>query len=242
MTPFFDPIFVRGVRELAAQANLGSLDKDDVLKLNEIVWDLVIERILTFGTGTGEPTWPFLRLTDHGRAVISGEPTYFDPEEYVQALMNLVPDLDSVIGQYALEGLRCFRQNLIFASAVMIGAAAERAMLLLLEAIRDWEREDKKRKKLDSLLERPSLPRIFETIRTTVNSLIAQKIMPFKVHEGSTEHLLSLSEMIRVQRNDAVHPTAAKVNRRKVFLAIQTFPVAIEGIYRLKSWFLEESG
>lgn len=231
---------IRGVRELVSNNNFGSFDRRDELKVNEIVWDLVIERILTFGTKTGEPKWPFLRLTDHGKSFISsGEPLFYDPEEYIDNLLKIVPNLDSVISQYALESLRCFRQNLMFASAVMIGAAAERGILLLIEAVRDSEKDTKKRKNLTSLIERPNIPKIFEAIRNTINFQIAQKPIPYKVHEGITEHLLSLYEMIRVQRNDAVHPTHANVSREKGFLSIQAFPVAIESLYRLREWFLK---
>ena len=59
----------------------------------------------------------------------------------------------------------------------------------------------------------------------------------YAVHQGCSEHLISLFEMIRVQRNDAVHPTVGDVNRDKVFLTIQTLPTAISCVYKLIEWF-----
>jgi len=67
--------------------------------------------------------------------------------------------------------------------------------------------------------------------------LIEANKMPYSVHEGNTQHLLSMFEMIRVQRNDAVHPAIGEVNRAKVFLTIQTLPPALEVTYRLIEWF-----
>lgn len=229
------------VGELAVQSGFSRLDNNDELNLNQIIWDLVIERILTFGTETrSEPKWPFIRVTDHGKAIISSEAHgYYDPDEYVNNLEQLVPSLDEVISQYALESLRCFRQNLIFASAVMIGAAAERAMLLLLEAIGLWVNNEKEKQTINAFLDRPRLPQIFDMIRKIIKTTIDQNLMPYSVHEGVTEHFLSLYEMIRVQRNDAVHPAVGEVSRNKVFLSIQTFPVALEVLFRVNNWFLD---
>lgn len=229
------------VREFVVQSGLGSFDKDDELNLNQIIWDLVIERVLTFGTeNRSEPKWPFLRLTDHGRTLISSEATgYYDPEEYIRNLEDLVPSLDQVISQYALEGLRCFRQNLLFAAAVMMGAGAERAILLLLEAIGSWVGSAKEKQTIQTLIDRPRLPQIFEKIRETIKTASDKKLMPYAVHEGVAEHLLSFYEMIRAQRNDAVHPVVGEVSRHKVFLSIQTFPVALEVLFRVRDWFLE---
>ena len=47
-----------------------------------------------------------------------------------------------------------------------------------------------------------------------------------------------LLEMIRVHRNEAVHPAAAKVNRQKAFIALQTFPEAVRVIEGLRKWFV----
>jgi len=212
----------------------------DELNVSQIVWGLIVDRVLTMGTSKspGEG-WPWFRLTEFGHSVVEqAVPTYYDPEGYVGTLESLAPGLDPVIKQYALEGLNCFRQRLFFAAAVMFGAAAEKAVLLLLQSIGDAETHQQRRDEIVQLLERPSLPKIFETIQSTMDSLKAKKI-PYSVYQGSTEHLLSLFEMIRVQRNDAVHPTTGEVNRTKVFVTIQALPAALEVIYRLIEWFTQ---
>jgi len=122
----------------------------------------------------------------------------------------------------------------------MFGAAAEKAILILLESIAKAETDHKIKSKLEKLVERPNLPEIFASIKDTLDSLVKAKTIPYSVHEGSIEHLLSLFEMIRVQRNDAVHPDIGEVNKTKVFLVIQTFPGALEVTYRLIKWFNEK--
>jgi len=81
------------------------------------------------------------------------------------------------------------------------------------------------------------LPDIYDTILKTIEPLIESNKIPYTVHRGCTEHLISLFEMIRVQRNDAIHPTNGKVDRTKVFLSLQTIPTGLECIYKLIDWF-----
>jgi len=123
----------------------------------------------------------------------------------------------------------------------MVGAAAEREIFRLGRAILASEPEEGT-KKLKEALERGRLPALFQEIRTAIETAIRRDSMPFSVHQGSTEHLLSFQEMIRVQRNDAVHAGGTTVSKEKVFLAIQTFPVAVGAIDRLRSWFEAKEG
>lgn len=37
--------------------------------LQEVVWDLIVERVLTPGADAMNPEWPWLRLTERGRQV-----------------------------------------------------------------------------------------------------------------------------------------------------------------------------
>lgn len=216
----------------------------DKLTINEIIWDLVLERVVTPGAdweNQGFP--PHFRLTEFGKDYISqSAPHYYDPQGYMEFLKNIAQNLDPVIEQYIFESLNCYRQQLLFASAVMIGAAAEKAILLLLQTITDSMSDPNKKRKTAQLLEeRRSLPDMFKTIRETLNPLIKAKTIPYSVHQGCTEHLMSLFEMIRVQRNDAIHPITGQVDRTKVFLSLQTLPTALESINKLSEWFKSNS-
>ena len=219
-----------------------TLNPTDKLTINEIIWDLILERIVTPGFDASNPNLPFFRLTKFGQDYISqSAPHYYDPQGYMEFLRNIVQNLDPVIEQYIFESLNCYRQQLFFASAVMIGAASEKAILLLLQAITDSMSNPSTKRKAAQLLDRPNLPEIFNMITKTLNPLIKAKIIPYSVHQGCTEHLMSLFEMIRVQRNDAIHPVCGQVDRTKVFLSLQTIPTALESINRLIEWFKSNS-
>ncbi|MFC1900069.1 hypothetical protein ACFLYN_00590 [Chloroflexota bacterium] len=218
------------------------LNPKDKLTISEVIWDLIQERVLTPGI-SADNSYPHFRLTEFGKEVIShSAPHYYDPDGYMESLKSIVPNLDSIIEQYILESINCYRRQLFFASAVMIGAAAEKSILLMLEAISGYISDEKMKSKVSLLLERPNLPEIFEAINECINPMIKTKTIPYSVHKGCEEHLLSLFEMIRVQRNDAIHPITGEVSREKVFLSLQTAPVALESVNNFINWFTDNSG
>lgn len=218
------------------------LHPDDKITISEVIWELILEHVITPVGGSPDIGYPQLRITKFGQDYISHSgPHYHDPESYLEFLKNLVNDLDPVIEQYVFESLNCYRQQLFFASAVMIGAAAEKAILLLLQAITDSMSNPSSKRKATELLDRPKLPEIIDMIRENVNNHIKAKTIPYSVHQGCTEHLLSLFEMIRVCRNDAIHPITGQVDRTKVFLSLQTIPTALESVNKLINWFESNS-
>ncbi len=233
----------RGIESLIDERQLGLYDHQTILSINQIVWDLIIERIITPGYENGsEPCWPFLRLTEFGKQIVHNNYSgNYDPLKYIEKIENIVGDLDEVIKQYLYEAFRSYKHSLFFSAAVIIGAAAERALLILLDSIKKWEDDATKQNKITNLIDRPNLPKIFELISKTVNTLIEAKQIPYAIHEGSTEHLLSFYEMIRVQRNESVHPKVVKVNNTKVLLSIQTFPEGLKVLNRISSWFLDNA-
>jgi len=213
------------------------LSKADVLTILEIIWDLIAERVITPGLNKSNLNFPHVSLTPFGKRLISeSAPHYYDPDGYITFLKGLSPKLDTVIEQYVIESINCFRRQLFFASAVMLGAAAEKAVLLLLQAITKAMSDPQKKKEIEKLLEGAKLPAVYDAILETLAPLTKSGRMPYDTHQGSTEHLVSLFEMIRVQRNDAVHPVAGKVNKDKVFLSLQSLPTALGLVYRITDW------
>lgn len=207
--------------------------------VDQALWDLIVERVLSLGSSNGqaEARYPFLYITEMGKAIASGQEHLYDPDEYVGSLRHRVLTLDTVVAQYLLEAVGSFQRGLLFGAAVLCGAAAERQILLLLTAIEKWDPDPTRKTQAQSLLQRPRLPSIFSLVDAAIQDAIANHGMPYAVHQGSSTHLLSLQEMVRVQRNEAVHPVAASVSRDKVFLSLQSFPGAIEVTERLRAWF-----
>jgi len=49
------------------------LPNDDETALNEVVWDLVVERVLTPGIDASNSGWPWLRMTKRGKRIADEE-------------------------------------------------------------------------------------------------------------------------------------------------------------------------
>jgi hypothetical protein len=92
------------------------------------------------------------------------------------------------------------------------------------------------------LLDRRKLLELFETVRDTIREAAIAKLLPYADSEGSTTHLMSLYEAIRVQRNDAVHPMNAIVSEDSVRLLLQSFPYSLSKSEELRVWFAANPG
>lgn len=175
-------------------------------------------------------------LTKRGIVWATGcDPVPEDAEGYTKILRSLVPNLDSVIDQYIREGLSSFERQTLFAAAVMVGAAAEKAVYLLADSMVGAIKDAARRQKFSKLIEQRRLSALFDSIEETIKG--ANQVIPYPVFDGSVSHLMSLFEAIRVQRNDAVHPMNAIVSSDSIRLSFQAFPYALQKSESLREWF-----
>jgi len=112
---------------------------DDRALAQQVFHELYLERIIISGSGPNSMShlmdWPFYRVTEYGKKVLeTAEYEPHDPDGYLANLRGELPNLDDVILRYLDESLTSFRHGLLLASAVTLGCAAEKAMLLFVEA------------------------------------------------------------------------------------------------------------
>jgi hypothetical protein len=164
-------------------------------------------------------------VTERGATWASGaEPVPEDSQVYMDHLLKRVPKLDPVMKEYFAEGLSAFVRGNYFSAAVMVGAAAEKAIYLLAASLKPALIDAAKQGRLQNLTDSErSLKKLFDFVANEIKKGIASKVIPHSVHEGVEAHLGSLIEAVRVQRNDAVHPQNAKVTPDSVSLSYQGF-------------------
>jgi hypothetical protein len=178
--------------------------------------------------------------TPRGAAWADGaEPAPEDVSGYMFRLSSLVPSLDQVIVQYIEEGLGSFARGSCFSAAVMIGAASEKEIYLLADslvgALKDPAAQVKLTKQINT---GRSLYQLLEMIRKHIET--CEKLRGD--FDGAVTHLASLFEAIRVQRNDAVHPSTAAVDEGSVRLSYEAFPHAVDKAEKLRAWFGKNPG
>lgn len=175
--------------------------------------------------------------TPHGTAWANGAaPLPEDVAGYMRHLSTLVPSMDPVICQYIEEGLGSFARGSFFSAAVMIGAASEKEIYLLAGSLVGALKAHPAREKLTKQITTGrSLYRLLEMIRKYIEGCARLR----GDFDGALTHLSSLFEAIRVQRNDAVHPTTGTVDEDSVRLSYDAFPDAIAKAETLRAWFDE---
>lgn len=180
------------------------------------------------------PNW--FRLTERGMQwVSSAGPPLEDSDGFLAALHTLIPTLDPVVKEYIIEAVVTYNRQVWFASAVMVGAASEKLVYMLATALL-VKTGGSDGRLLDKAIKERSLPNMFEQLNKVLTAHIESKSLPYEIHEGSEPHLMSLFEAIRVQRNDAVHPTVGEVTPNTVRLTLSAFPSACRKVFDLIGW------
>jgi hypothetical protein len=121
-------------------------------------------------------------ITERGQEWAKGvEPL---PEDYNGYMKQFAASTDAVVRQYVSEALNTYIRGTYFASAVMIGAASEKAIYLLADslvpALKDAAKQSALQKKIDA--------RRLETLLKGVEQIVADgnttKTIPFDVMGG----------------------------------------------------------
>lgn len=174
------------------------------------------------------------QITKRGQEWANGvEPL---PEDYNGYMKQFDARTDAVVRQYISEALNTYIRGTYFASAVMVGAASEKAIYMLADdlvpAIQKAATQDSLRKRIGDR----KLDRLFTFIETMIIDGHKSKTIPYDVMEGTTRHLLSLFEYIKVQRNDAIHPLNFQVSADSVRFSLNAFPLAFSKVEALREW------
>lgn len=163
------------------------------------------------------------------------------PEDY-NGYMKQFVDADEVVRLYVSEALNTYVRGTFFASAVMLGAAAEATVYNLSDALIAALQDAAKREALRRRIDERKLERLFSFIESTISAGHKSGAIPYDVTEGTTRHLISLFEYIKAQRNDAVHPKNFQVSPECVRLSIYAFPLAFRKVESLRKWCMQNPG
>jgi hypothetical protein len=137
-------------------------------------------QLLTFGyivpwpQGNQAPNPNWLYITEKGRRwVASDGPAPEDSDRFIAALTTLIPSMDAVIKQYFAEAVVTYNRQAWFASAVMVGAASEKVVYILLESLLTVT-GGKDRRAIEKAIKERNLPNMFEQI----NRVLTRGVWP----------------------------------------------------------------
>ncbi len=207
----------------------------DMELLVEIVWGLArsgvialaVERPASVGVG---PKIPSLVITQRGRELLrhKGDSPHHK-SRYMAAVKSRVSAPDDVVLSYLDESVEAWRACLYRASAVMLGCACEKLILLLAEAIAgsNWQPYAGKLEK--KLLRRVFISKLFDDILAALRAENEQKALPSSVSDAFERRLSAIFDHTRILRNRSGHPTGAEVTVEEADAGLRLFP----GFYAL---------
>jgi hypothetical protein len=158
------------------------------------------------------------------------------PEDYNGYMKQFDASVDAVVRQYVSESLNTYIRGTYFASAVMIGAASEKAIYLLADSLLPALSDLAKQRVLQTRLDARRLEQLLSFVEQVVVEGHTRRIIPFDVMGGTTRHLMSLFDSIRLQRNDAIHPMNFVVSADSVRFMLNAFPLAFRKVEALRVW------
>lgn len=222
-----------GIVTFGASYQLNSHDED---RIREIIWDLIVSRLVTIGINSSNPNWPWLKLTEYGRQVVNSVlPTPHDPSGYLSRLQKEVPKIDNVIFTYLEESLRTYNIGALLSSTITLGCASEKALLILIEAFGNAIQNAKRKQKFEADTRGRLIKRQFDVFVQNLNGIKGN--LPGDIIDGVDTMLLGIFEMIRNYRNDAGHPSGKSISREQVYANLQVFIAYCKKVYQLKDFF-----
>lgn len=214
------------------------LEQGETALIHEVIWSLIIEGILVPGLDDNNPNWPFLRLTEFGeRCSKHNQVLPHDPDGYLKDFEQAIPSVDPIIREYLIEALQCFLRNLNRACAVMLGAASEQAILLLIDSYAGSISDPNKKAQVKTQIEKaPSIFRKYEIFDR--GFVIIKPQLPKPLADNADSLMRGVFDLIRNSRNDAGHPASGiLVSRDSNYSHLRLFIPYCHRIYGLINWF-----
>ncbi|WP_438029092.1 hypothetical protein [Sorangium sp. So ce233] len=208
--------------------------------VRELMWQLLVQGVLTFGMDNANETWPFYALTDYGMKVVSGEPPQpYDPDGFLADFRKKVSAAHPVVLEYLEEAVRAFNSGCPKASAVLLGGASEMAILDLIQvfgnAISDPQRKAKFEKETSG---NSQISTRYSALKDRLDLMVSAKRLERDMVETVRNELPGAFELIRRIRNAAGHPEIPQnVEPDMVFLNLRIFNEYARRVYVLVEHF-----
>ena len=211
------------------------LAKNDQLVVQELIWEFIIQGILTPGTVNGESNLPFIRLTEYGKQCVNEQRVLpHDYERYLDQVKNVIGTDDSIFTLYIEESVQAFLKGLYLSAVVNLGVASERLIEQLIDAYRFTLHDVSKEVKFDEAMNKARhASKKFDELYKRLE--LQKPQMPNELTEN-LEMVRYLAELIRKERNDGGHPTGRRFTRDEAMVLLLTFPSHLRVIAALRNW------
>lgn len=226
----------------ALRTTTPQFDRPDETAALEVLHELVTANLVMPGLDRAHLGWPWLRLTEYGRQVLrQGRPVSFDPDQYLAAAQQRMAALPALAVDVLREAVATYHRGFIRSSALLLGTASEIVMTELIDAFIAAQPE-KERQKLAAAVEDRSMYARYRLFRDEFDRTREGRRLPDAVSKDVEAIIDLIFNAIRLNRNEAGHPSAAPLNPLLVATTLQAFLEYAERIARLTVYFREAVG
>ncbi len=213
-------------------------------------WDLARSGVVAILGGESNITnYPTFTVTAFGRRVLAGdrEISPHDRQGYL-TMLRRNPAADSIALGYADEAVGAWQAGVSRASAVMLGCACERLVILMAEAVveakispyaADLTRMLAPASKRGEPKPPAGISQIFAKVRGAVDVVTGGD-------DEFSRGVTAIFDHTRMLRNASGHPTGAEVSREEAHAGLLLFPTfyarTLTTIGRIKSYALSQPG
>jgi len=211
--------------------------KDVYSTAREIVQELITAGFLYPGTaGDFNSSYPWLTITEYGKeAFLKEDWLPYDPEGYVKALKTKVPTIDDITLAYIGEAIAAYNRRHLLSATITLGVASENLMLLLIETYTDWIPDIARKAAFQKkIADRFISTQYKEFKKEFLNDL---KSLPKEFQSDWETYLDGVFNFVRLNRNDAGHPTGKQFDAKVVYGNLQMFAEYAQFIFKLMGHF-----
>ena len=176
---------------------------------------------------------PWFHVTASGRDLnlsLSRDPG--NPDGYLNYLESK-SELSDISKSYIGESLQCFSYNQYKSAAVMLGAASERCVLDVVDAVK--EKLNREKATVPKGLNVWQIKKLLDALKAYFES--EKKNIPYELYENFEAYWPAFTQQIRVVRNDVGHPNSVTpVTEETVRAGLLVFPAIAELSSKLIGW------
>jgi len=208
--------------------------------IRQLLWQLIVQGVLVPGKDKNNQEWPWFTVTEYGKQVVAAQkPQPYDPDGFLEEFRRQNPNANPVVLDYLEEGVRAFNYGCFKAAAVMIGAASEKAILLLKDQFEANITDGAKKAAFEKDCKKSwAVTNQYRVLKDRLDKMADAKKLTRDLSETVAAELPGCFEMIRRQRNAAGHPDiVARHDPDSVFLNLRMMSEYMRGVHALIEYF-----
>lgn len=204
--------------------------------VREIVQELITAGYLYPGTaGDFNSGYPWLTITGYGKEAFSKEDWLpYDPDGYIKSLKAKIPALDDITLAYISEAVTAYNRRHLLSATLTLGVASENLMILLIEAYANWIGDAGRKVNFQKRIADKFIAAQYKEFKKEFSGDV--KSLPDEYRANWETYLDGIFNFIRLNRNDADHPTGKQFDAKVVYANLQVFSEYAQFIFSLMQY------